>query len=252
MTKFATTALLLSLSWISTSVAFQTSSPWIQSKSDVNPTTAAIPTVPTSTATATTNTRLNLFDKIFEEEGILGKGVTVGKVQVALTSPDRGPDSIFGILEREAAADKTLPELTHAIALALLRKSDDWVGAAGSSDWFGQKDSGKAESKFNDLSNAEAAKFEKEYIPDSKEEGGGATIVVVSLVIEIEGDSTKFEGAGFSLSGTKEVLSSIASDCMVDDGECLNAVEIFWSPSERSEVLGKIDVITDFPEIIDM
>ena len=62
----------------------------------------------------------------------------------------------------------------------------------------------------------------------------------------------RFEGAGYSLTGTKEVLSSIASDVMVDNGECLNAVEIFWSPSQRSEVLGKIDVITDFPEIIDM
>lgn len=33
----------------------------------------------------------------------------------------------------------------------------------------------------------------QEYIPDSSsdEKGGGATIVVVSLVIEIEGDSTK-------------------------------------------------------------
>ena len=44
-------------------------------------------------------TQLNLFDKLFEEEGILGKGVTVGKVQIALNSPDRGPNSIFGILE---------------------------------------------------------------------------------------------------------------------------------------------------------
>lgn len=33
----------------------------------------------------------------------------------------------------------------------------------------------------------------KEYIPeaDSEEKGGGATLVVVSLVIEIQGDSTK-------------------------------------------------------------
>jgi len=92
----------------------------------------------------------------------------------------------------------------------------------------------------------------QEYIPDSPAEGGGPTIVVVSLVVEIEGDSTQFEGAGFSLSRTKEVLSSIASDCMVDDGECLNAVEIFWTPSDRSEVLGRLDVVTDFPEIIDM
>ena len=62
----------------------------------------------------------------------------------------------------------------------------------------------------------------------------------------------RFEGAGYSLSGTKEVLSSIASDCMVDDGECLNAAEIFWTPSERSEVLTRRDMMVDFPEIIDL
>ncbi|CAB9510923.1 Protein of unknown function (DUF1517) [Seminavis robusta] len=199
-------------------------------------------------------TQLNLFDKIFEEEGILGKGITVGKVQVALTSPTRGPDSIFGILEREANDDKSLPELTNAICLALMRKSDEWVGAAGVSEWYGQDDSGKAESKFNDFANREAAKFEKEYVPDgtSAETGGGATLVVVSLVVEIEGDSTVFNRAGYSITETKEVLASIASDCMVDEGDCLNAVEIFWCPSERSEVLTKIDVITDFPEIIDL
>ena len=108
-----------------------------------------------------TTTQLGLLDKIFEEEGILGKGITVGKVQVALNSPSRGPDSIFGILENEANDDKSLPELTHAICLALLRKSDQWIGACGTSEWFGQNDAGKAESRFNDFANKEASKFEK-------------------------------------------------------------------------------------------
>lgn len=114
-----------------------------------------------SKTTTTPTTQLNLFDKIFEEEGILGKGITVGKIQIALNSPSRGPDSIFGILEKEANDDKSLPELTNAICLALLRKSDDWIGAAGTSQWFGQDDAGKAESQFNDYANKEAAKFEK-------------------------------------------------------------------------------------------
>jgi uncharacterized membrane protein len=76
--------------------------------------------------------------------------------------------------------------------------------------------------------------------------------VVVSLVLEIQGDSTKFEGAGFSIAGTKEVLASIASDCMIDAGQCVNAVEVFWSPSDGDEVLTKRDVIGDFPELIDL
>ena len=45
---------------------------------------------------------LNFFGKVFEEEGLLGKGITVGKVQVALIASDRGKDSIFGELERKA------------------------------------------------------------------------------------------------------------------------------------------------------
>ena len=65
------------------------------------------------------------------------------------------------MLEKEANDDKSLPELTNAICLALLRKKDDWIGSTGTSEWFSQNDAGKAESKFNDFANKEAAKFEK-------------------------------------------------------------------------------------------
>ena len=47
-------------------------------------------------------------------------------------------------------------------------------------------------------------------------------------------------------------MSSIAADVQVGSGECLNAVEVFWTPSDRNEVLMKQDVILDFPEIIDL
>lgn len=72
----------------------------------------------------------------------------------------------------------------------------------------------------------------------------------MSIVVEIEGDETKFDGAGYSFSGTQEILSGLASDVMVQDGDCLNAVEVFWTPSEPDEVLGKEDIILDFPELI--
>lgn len=62
----------------------------------------------------------------------------------------------------------------------------------------------------------------------------------------------RFDGAGYSLSGTKEVLTSIASDCMVEGGDCLNAVELFWTPSEREEVLTRSEMLLDFPELIDL
>jgi hypothetical protein len=123
----------------------------------------------------------------------------------------------------------------------------------------------------------------QEYIPDSDSGKlkGGSTIAVISLVIEIQGDETKyvsqcighlfcypnrnisrftrsnrllcsFVGAGFSIAKTKDVLSSIASDCLVDGGQCVNAVEVFWTPGEPNEVLSSRDVVLDFPEIIDL
>lgn len=63
---------------------------------------------------------------------------------------------------------------------------------------------------------------------------------------------SSFEGAGKSISATREVLSSIASDCMIEEGECLNAVEIFWCPSDPDEVMSRRDMIADFPELLDL
>jgi len=92
----------------------------------------------------------------------------------------------------------------------------------------------------------------KEYIPTGGDDkAGGPTIVVVSLIVEIQGDTTKFDGAGYSISGTRDVLSSISSDCRVDQGYCLNAAEVFWTPSDFEEVLSRSELILDFPELID-
>lgn len=205
------------------------------------------------TAKRSTTTSLNLFDKLFEEEGPLGKGITVGKFQLGLSCSDR---SLLEALERESNSHGSEPEelsrLCNAVCLTLLRKQDDWISACSESKWFSQNDAGKAESLFNEWSNQEAAKFEKEYVPSKESEKGGPTNVVVSLVLEIQGDETNFSNAGFSRAATKDVLTSIASDCMVDDGYCLNAVEIFWTPGDREEVLTKNDIILDFPTLIDL
>jgi uncharacterized membrane protein len=110
---------------------------------------------------------LYFFDKVFEEDGPLGKGITVGKVQVALMSPDRGKGSIFKMLEdnsRWIADDNeasSLADLAHDVCLTLLRKKDIWTAASSDSKWFSSKDSGKAESLYNEWTNIEAAKFEK-------------------------------------------------------------------------------------------
>jgi hypothetical protein len=115
----------------------------------------------------TLQTQRSMFDKMFEEEGPLGKGITVGKVQVALIAEDRGENSIFALLEDNArwVADDdepgSLADLAHEVCMSLLRKKDSWTAACSESKWFKADDYGKAEAQFNDWANTEAAKFEK-------------------------------------------------------------------------------------------
>jgi Protein of unknown function (DUF1517) len=112
-----------------------------------------------------TNTKRHVFDKMFEEEGFLGKGITVGKVQIAVSSPDRSNESIFGLLEQAARSSddssEGLAETCHEVCMALLRKQQDWVSASSDSRWYKADDAGKAESQYNEWANTEAAKFEK-------------------------------------------------------------------------------------------
>ena len=62
----------------------------------------------------------------------------------------------------------------------------------------------------------------------------------------------RFDGAGFSISGTQDVLKSIASNVLVDGGYCINAAELFWTPSDADEVLTRSEMLLDFPELIDL
>jgi uncharacterized membrane protein len=57
--------------------------------------------------------------------------------------------------------DSHLSQMCHATCLALMRKSDDWVGACSESRWFKSEEGGKAESLYNQWADREAAKFEK-------------------------------------------------------------------------------------------
>lgn len=61
-----------------------------------------------------------------------------------------------------------------------------------------------------------------------------------------------FDRAGFSISETQKVLTSLASDVLVDDGQVVNAFEVFWTPGDGNEVLTSRDVVSDFPELIDL
>lgn len=61
-----------------------------------------------------------------------------------------------------------------------------------------------------------------------------------------------FEGAGFSLAKTQAILNAVASNCVVEEGEVTNAVEVFWTPGDPKETLTSRDCIVDFPELVDL
>jgi len=130
---------------------------------------------------AASSTRLHLFDglgKAFEDAGPLGKGITVGKIQVAIAvsgAERTSSDSIFAMLEKHARnnddigsaydddydegyGDSQLSKMCHEVCLALLRKSDDWISACSDSEWFKEQDMGKAESVHNLWADREACK----------------------------------------------------------------------------------------------
>lgn len=139
----------------------------------------------TKTTSSTTTTQIHLFDgfgnpleKVFEEDGPLGKGITVGKVQVAInvSGAERvAKDGIFAKLAQHARADSDgydedyedgygdskLSKMCHDVCLTLLRQSDSWTAACSESQWFKGSDAGKAESLFNQWADREASKFEK-------------------------------------------------------------------------------------------
>jgi len=73
-----------------------------------------------------------------------------------------------------------------------------------------------------------------------------ATIAVVTLVLCIEGDSTKIPTIR-STSDLQNALSRISSDAVVDS--CLQGAEILWTPQDRLETLSMGDVIADYPDL---
>lgn len=71
-------------------------------------------------------------------------------------------------------------------------------------------------------------------------------MAVVTLVLSIDGDSTKVPPVR-SLSDVEEALRKISSDAKMDD--CLQSVEVLWTPEERTETLSLKDVIADYPTL---
>ena len=144
------------------------------------------------------------------------------------------------------------------IALELLRRKSSIISASTEYQHYRNRD--KAQREFNSLSIKERGKFEQEVISkyggvDYSTRGSStsssgfddkATMAVVTLVLAIDGDSTKVPAIR-SMRDVEESLRKIASDVKVSD--CLQGAEILWTPEDRSETLTLRDVIADYPEL---
>jgi uncharacterized membrane protein len=197
----------------------------------------------------------------------LGSGVSVAEISVALDVPDRdSPNSILSVLDRLSRTARTdsrvgLQNLTSQVALELLRRKQSIVAASTQGRHY--RDEAKSQREFINLSIKERSKFERETV--SKYGGvdysgtktdtptspysSKATVAVVTLVLQIDGDSTSNQLSSNinSIRDVEEALSRIAADAKVDD--CLRGVEILWSPTERDETLTMKDVYADYSNL---
>jgi uncharacterized membrane protein len=203
----------------------------------------------------------------------LGVGTSVVRLSVAVNVPNRDdPNSLLSTLSRLAASAKTdsrksVQNLTSQVAVELLRRKSSIVSAATESRKFGDNHERSAERTFEQWSVQERSKFEKELVSKfggidttaatrrssrASDDGGKATLAVVTLVVSIQGDSTanQIPNRIRSLADVEQALRQIAADVRVDD--CLLGAEILWTPEDRDEVLSRRDVIADYPELVNV
>jgi uncharacterized membrane protein len=193
----------------------------------------------------------------------LGSGTAVAQISVALEVPNRDDrNSILSVLERLAQTSRTdsrvgIQNLTSQVALELLRRKSSIVSASTRYKHFRSRE--QAQRDFNSLSIKERGKFEQETVSkyggvdySSRVSGSSsaasdkATVAVVTIMLAIDGDSTKLPSVN-SLQDVEEALRKIASDAKVDD--CLQSAEILWTPEDRSETLTLREVVADYPEL---
>jgi len=200
-------------------------------------------------------------------QSVLGPGVSVAEISVALEVPDRdSPNSILSALDRLSATAKTdsrvgIQNLTSQVAIELLRRKLSI--AAASTRAYHCKDENKAQREYNNISIQQRGKFQTETV--SKYGGvdysdirtksklsdysAKATVAVVTIVMLIDGDSTskQLSKKVNSIRDVEDALSCIAADSKADN--CLRGAEILWTPEERGETLTMKEVLADYSSL---
>lgn len=205
--------------------------------------------------------------------GALGLGSEVVQLSVSLEVSDRDDlNSILSVLDRLSETARTdsrvgIQNLSSQVALEILRRHSSIVSACSSNKHF--SDRNMALREFQKKSIKERSKFESETVSkyggidygssplsssilgdrssnNSNSNDNKATMVVITLILAIDGDSTKLNKIN-NMSDVEQALQKIAANTKVDD--CLQSAEILWTPEDRSETLNRRDVIADYPEL---
>jgi uncharacterized membrane protein len=193
----------------------------------------------------------------------LGSGTSTVQISVAMDVPNRNDsNSILSVLDRLANTAKTdsrvgIQNLSSQVALELLRRKSSIVSASSRYKHFGDRN--KAQRDFNELSIKERGKFEQETVSkyggvdysggsgrQSSPSGSKATMAVITIMLAIDGDSTKI-GTMNSIKDVEDALRKIAANTKIDD--CLQGAEILWTPEDQSETLSLREVVADYPEL---
>ncbi len=203
----------------------------------------------------------------------LGPGVTVVQISIALDVPNRdSPSSFLSFLDKLSHTANTdsrvgVSDLVNKVSIELLRHKK-YVFAADT-EYKHFRYGGSAQRHFDSKAIEERSKFEKETTnkyggvdyTSSRDVSGQmesasntgyspqATSAVVTLVIAIDGDSTKLPQIN-NMNDLEKALTGIATDVKVDD--CLRSAEILWTPDDKNDVLSKEDVNEDYPKLRDV
>ena len=168
-------------------------------------------------------------------------GATVGKLQIALANEDMSATRVVADCAARFERDRSraaLPKFIADVATSLARRADAWLYAASVGERFdpGRVERYDHETAYENLVNAEAAKFEEERTPSSAElertSEGVRGMCVVSIVVCLEGDETElFADAAASEPRLRTALRDLATRCGVQGGDLVYNAEVLWTPS---------------------
>jgi uncharacterized membrane protein len=147
---------------------------------------------------------------------------------------------------------------SHSVALELLRQRRSIISANTYYNHY--RDGDRAQREYNSIAIRERSKFERETLNkyggvDYTSNMGGeyilpgasrATLAVITLIVAIDGDSTKLPKIN-SFSDVEKALTVLATDVKTDD--CLRSAEILWTPEDSNDVLTEYDVAADYPTL---